>query len=160
MKKTNCKTCGNKTSDSGIRTGYCVNCAEKRLTSVSRALIIGTAVGVVLASAFFWIIYYIQVNSDGTFYGTETGFRVYYFFVTMDIQKLAIICIVLFALPFGIGTDARLLPNINTGYEEGNGFLIVVKWAICTLLAPVIIAYMLIACFRLKSYVALNKEGE
>ena len=99
MKKTECKTCGKKLSDSGIYTGLCAFCAERRHKSISKALFVCTVVGVILACAFYAIVYYIQLKSDGTYYGFEIGYRVYMFFVEMDLQKLSIICIFLFLLP-------------------------------------------------------------
>ena len=132
MKKTHCKICKNKLNDQGERIGLCVNCAEKRYKSVRKILIICLIVGSVLAAVFFMVTYFTQFVDD--------------------ISTVYIISAVLFFLPFGMGMDAAYLPEMNTGYYEGNAFMSILKWTLCTSLAPIIIIYLLFYTSRLKRY--------
>ena len=154
MRRKNCKKCGNDLQDTKKYTGLCVGCAESTRKSIVRTLIVCTIVGSVFAAIFFGIVYFTQLNDDGTYYGTEIGFKIYLFFALMNRSTFGIIIAVLFFLPFGIGLDASYLPNVNTGYYEGNAFLSLLKWFICTLLAPIFIVYLIIYTKKLKRYIA------
>ena len=165
MRRTDCKECGNKLSDTSAYTGLCVLHAGKRYKSTVRALKICAIVGAVLAVAFFEVVTIMQRRSDGTYYGTEFGFRIYAYFVTMSAVKLNTIGLVLFFIPFGVGLDAAFLPDlyisnyIRPGGFEGNAGVALIKWVLCTILAPVVITFTFFYIIKLKRYINEAKES-
>ena len=159
-RRDNCKMCGIKLDDTPIYTGFCIGCAKKKQKTIVKMLTVCSIVGGILAIAFYEAVRFMQINYNGTYNGTELGFRVYEFFVTMDFYAVNAISLVLFFLPYGIGFDASYLPSINTGVYEGNGFLILLKWVLCTLLAPLLMAYSIFFRKKLNKYIALSEERE
>ena len=163
-KRTKCKDCYKKLEDTSVYTGFCIDCAEKKLESISKTLIVCAIIGISLAAAFLAIVLSMRANSDGTYYGTYQGYRVYSYFITMDDITLLISCIVLFFLPFGIGLDVGYLPRIysddDSVFSENHGVLNVLKWILCTVLAPVFLVYMLLYMLRLIRQLALNHDIE
>ena len=182
MRRSRCINCNDELLTINVYTGFCVECAVKKCAAISKTLIICTIVGSILAATFFGIVYFMQLNSDGTYYGTEIGFKIYSFFVTMNKNTFIIICSVLFLLPFGIMQDVSYFPDFYSRHNSGKdveipvsegsyvtnmltyattkdntGIAVInmVKWALCTLFAPVIIIYMLFQIYRFKRYIAL-----
>ena len=152
-KKGYCKRCYHKFEEKDFQEGFCTVCAEEKYKTMKKMLIICTVVGGVFVVVFFLIVYFTQLRHNGYFYGTESGFRIYYTFLTMEASTAHLVQVILFFLPFGVGVTAKYLPYVDTGEEEGNFVITLLKWVICTVLAPIFIIYMVFHMLKLKDYI-------
>ena len=178
MKKRYCRYCNIIVSEDSRQLRFCTNCADKVYKAIGKALLICTVVGSVFAILFSAVVFSIQSNYDGTFYGSEMAHYYYLRFVNMKASTIYITAIVLFFIPFGVGLDAAFLPEVATGlfqrkiishqfetwstfketkgFHQGSSATIIFKWILCTIFAPIIIILLLFHRGKLKRY--LNQD--
>ena len=111
-KAKRCKACYNILTDENKNIGVCGDCAGKEVKKIKRRIIISSIIGIIFIVAVFSALHHARVNtifsSDGNIAYVPVlktywafNFPVYESITNLSLQKIFIIALKCFFLPFG-----------------------------------------------------------